>query len=84
MTAQQLFTGTDGRTDGQLTSQRKEDTDGNSVRRSAMFLSFRISSLHGKTTEREVLSFCASAAALLYITLPVCPLHYKDRCTTNI
>ena len=61
-TAQQLGTETDGRTDGQLASRREEDTDGNSVRRSAMLLAFRISSLPGKTTEREVRSFRASTA----------------------
>lgn len=53
----------DGRTDGQLTSLREEDTDGNSVHRSAMLLAFRTSSLQGKTTQREVPSFCASTAA---------------------
>jgi len=67
-TAQQLGTGTDGR------------TDGNSVRRSAMLLAFRTSNLQGKTTEREVPSFRASTA----LTVPVGPLHHKDFFTANI
>jgi len=63
-TAQQLGTGTNGRTVSLLTSLCEEDTGDNSVRRLAMLLAFRTSSLQGKTTEREVPIFCASASAL--------------------